>query len=171
MKRIAISAMLGAALALAAPAQAAPVTADTESRALVLVPLTLVKLDDLDFGTIVPSATSLGTVTIPAGGGPRTAAGAGVTLIASDSGHRARFAGAGSANQFVFIEFTNPGTLSNGPPGDTVTLISMVLDRSALVRIDATRAFFFSIGGTIQIAANQPEGNYTADFDVTVQYL
>ena len=171
MKQLAIPVVLGAALALAAPARAAPVAADAESRALILVPLKLVKLDDLNFGTIVPSSSSLGTVTIPAGGGARTAAGVGVTLIASDAGHRARFAGAGSANQFVFIEFTNPGALSNGPPGDTVTIISMVLDRSALVRIDATRAFFFNIGGTIQIAANQPEGNYTADFDVTVQYL
>jgi len=159
-----------AALALASPAQAAPVSADAESKALILVPLKLVKLDDLNFGTIVPSSTSLGTVTVPEGGGIRTAAGAGVILIASDPGHRARFAGAGSSNQWVFVEFTKPATLDNGL-GDSVTLVSMALDRSALFQIDATRAFFFNIGGTIQIAANQPEGNYKADFNVTAQYF
>jgi hypothetical protein len=155
---------------MAVPAQAAPVAASpsAQAEALILIPLTLLKLDDLSFGTIIPSTSSLGTVTIPANGGARTAAG-GVTLVASDPGLRARFAGAGSANQNVFINVTNPGTLSNGT--DTVTVISLTLDRPALVTIDATRAFTFHVGGTIQIIANQPEGLYEADFDVTAQYL
>jgi hypothetical protein len=161
---------LAAAMAMATPAQAAPVAASPSAQAdaLILVPLTLLKLDDLSFGTIIPSTSSLGTVTIPANGGARTSAG-GVTLIASDPGLRARFAGAGTANQNVFINVTNPGTLSNGV--DTVTVLSLTLDRPALINIDATRSFFFYVGGILQIAANQPEGTYSADFDVTANYL
>lgn len=160
-----------AAAIFAAPGYAAPVEADPEARAeaLILLPLTLSRIDDLSFGTVIPSTTSLGTVTIPANGNPRTAAGAGVTLVASDPGLRARFAGAGSAGQNVFINVTSPGTLSNGT--DTVTVISLVMDRPALIQIDATRAFTFYVGGTIQLAPNQPEGLYSAEFDVTAQYL
>ena len=170
MKRTIISLAVAAAATLAAPAQAAPVTASpsAQAEALILIPLTLLKIDDLSFGTIIPSTTSLGTVTIPADGSPRTAAG-GVTLVGSDPGLRARFAGAGSADQFVFINVTNPGTLSNGV--DNVPVLALTLDRIALLKIDATRAFSFHVGGVLQIAPNQAEGLYQADFDVTVEYL
>jgi len=171
VNRFAIASALASALTLATPAAAAPVssTPSAQGEALILIPLTLSRLDDLSFGTIIPSTTSLGTVTIPADGAARTAAG-GVTLVASDPGLRARFAGAGSANQNVFINVVNPGTLSNGL-GDTVTVLALTLDQPALILIDATRAFNFYVGGTIQIAPNQPEGLYEADMNVTAQYL
>ena len=161
-----------AALLLTGHAQAAPVAADpeAEAEALILLPLTLERLQDLNFGTVIPSTTSLGTITIPANGNPRTAAGAGVSLVASDPGFRAHFAGAGTASQNVFINVTNPGTLANGL-GDTVTVISLTMDRPALIQIDASRAYEFYLGGTIQIAPNQPEGIYSAELDVTAQYL
>jgi len=56
------------ALACAAmPAAAAPVAAITNAsgRATLLIPLTLTKIDDLDFGTMVSSGTS-GTVALNA---------------------------------------------------------------------------------------------------------
>ena len=159
-----------AAMMLAAPAQAAPVSATppADAQALILIPLTLSKLDDLHFGTIIPSAVS-GTVTVPANGSPATTAG-GVTLVSSDPTMRARFGGAGSPNQFVFINVTNPVTLDNGA-GDTVTILALTMDTPALIQIDATRAFIFHVGGILQVGANQPEGIYSAEFDVTAQYL
>ena len=63
--------MAAAAAASAMPAGATtgPQTVSPDrnaaGKALVLVPLTLTKIDDLDFGTIIPSATS-GFVTINA---------------------------------------------------------------------------------------------------------
>lgn len=169
MKKIALMAAL-AAMMPAAPAQAAPVSASpsNEAHALILIPLTLSKLDDLHFGTIIPSSVS-GTVTVPANGDPATTAG-GVTLVASDPTMRARFGGAGTPNQFVFIDVTNPGTLDNGL-GDTVTVLALTMDTPALIKIDATRAFTFHVGGVLQVGADQPEGYYSADFDVTAQYL
>ena len=172
MKHLIAPLALVAALAVSAPAIATPVEADpeAEARARILIPLTLQRYEDLDFGTIVPSATSLATVTIPANGGARSAAGAGVTLVTSAPGQRAHFVGAGTANQFVFIDVTNPGTLSDGGT-NTITLIALNLDRPALIKINATRAFEFFLGGTIQIAPNQAEGLYEAEIDVTAQYL
>ena len=38
-------------------------------------------------------------------------------------------------------------------------------------RSTATRAFDFDVGGMLQVNANQAEGLYAADFDLTAQYL
>ena len=157
-------------LSLAVPGQAAPVGANpkVEAEALILRPLTLIRLEDLHFGTIIPSALS-GVVTVPATGGAPIASG-GVTLVASGPAHRARFAGAGSANQLVVIGITNPVTLPNGF-GDTVTVLALTLDGPPIRTIGATRAFFFHVGGILLVNANQPEGLYQAEFDVTANYL
>lgn len=131
---------------------------------MLLTPLTLVKLDDLHFGTIITSPVA-GTVTVPADGSAATAAG-GVTLLTSDPTSRARFVGAGSPNEDVLLAVTNPGTLSDGL-GNSVTVLSLDLDGASTRTIDSSRAFFFHVGGTIQVAADQPDGWYEADFDVT----
>jgi hypothetical protein len=159
-----------AAIGLSAPATAAPVAATppAEAQALILRPLTLTKLDDLSFGTIVPSALS-GVVTVPADGTAPFASG-GVTLLPSDPGLRARFVGAGTANQTVLINVTNPVLLGNGA-GDTVTVLALTLDGPPIRTIDATRALFFHVGGVLLVGANQAEGLYQSDFDVTAQYL
>ena len=89
--------ILAAALAATAvSASAAPVSAPTDAsgRLLVLVPLELTRIDDLDFGTVIPSAVS-GTVMINANTGARTFTG-GATGITSQAGKRAYFGGAGS---------------------------------------------------------------------------
>lgn len=154
----------------AAPAAAAPVAATTDAygEALILVPLTLTKIDDLDFGTVVPSSVS-GTVTINASTGARTVTG-GVTGVLSDAGNRAYFAGAGSANQEVFVSVNAPAALTSAL-GDTIPVLGMTLDGSAVRTIDpVSRAFYVGVGGTIEIAADQPEGDYNADFSVTAIY-
>ncbi len=65
-----------------------------QGKALILIPLTLTKVDDLDFGTVVTSPVS-GIVTINPTTGARAFAG-GATGMVSDAGHRALFAGAGT---------------------------------------------------------------------------
>ena len=158
------------ALVMAAPAAAVPVSAapPAEAKGLILIPLTLSKLQDLYFGTIIPSNLS-GVVTVPADGSAPFASG-GVTLLSSDSGYRARFAGAGTTNQLVLITVTNPVLLANGL-GDNVTVLALTMDSPAIRTIDATRAFNFNVGGILLVNANQPEGIYQSDFDVTAQYL
>ena len=154
----------------AAPATAAPVPAvtDSDGRALILVPLTLVKIDDLDFGSVVRSAAP-GTVTINASTGARTVAG-GVTGVTSDPGNRAYFGGAGSPNQQVILAISPPVELTNAG-GDTIPVLGMTFDGPPIRTIDpVTRAFFVGVGGTLQIAADHPEGDYNADFWLTALY-
>ena len=167
--------LIAAAVAVSAlptAAVAAPVAAPTaaQGKALVLIPLTLTKIQDLDFGTVVTSPIS-GIVTINPATGARSFAG-GVTGVPSDAGHRAQFAGAGTPSQQVIVFITPPATLDNGV-GDSLPVLALTLDNSGnpIRTIDATRAFFVGVGGILQVNADQPEGTYSGNFTVTANYL
>ena len=161
-------------MAAALAATAAPVAAQVypsqqaTGNALILIPLSLVKIDDLDFGTVVTSPVS-GTVSINATTGARTVAG-GITGLASDQGFRARFAGGGSPTQQVIVAVSQPTSLQNAN-GDQITVLALTLEGSPIKTIDpVTRVFAFGVGGIILVGANQPEGVYSATFDVTALY-
>jgi opacity protein-like surface antigen len=157
----------GLAVAAATPATAAPVAAakDAGGKALILISLTLTKVADLEFGTVIESSIS-GTVTIPADGSARSVTG-GVTPVASPLPARAQFAGAGTPGELVNIFLAPPASLKDAN-GDTLP-ISMSLE-SSNVTIDSTRAFFVGVGGSVSVAANQPDGDYTGTFTVLAQY-
>ncbi len=158
---------LASAFAAAPAAAATPVTRTTDSRALILVPLTLTKITDLSFGSAVPSPVS-GVITINATTGNRTFAG-GVTLIPSDAGNRARFGGAGTPGQQVIVTVDAPLQLTSAG-GDTIDVLALTLDGPATRLISPAHTFFVGVGGTIMIAANQAEGVYDGDFTVTANY-
>ena len=150
---------------------AAPVSSPTppSGRALRLIPLKLTKIDDLSFGSVIPSPIS-GVVTINATTGARTIAG-GVTAVPSDVGRRAYFGGAGAPNQLVVVSVTPPAQLTSGA-GDTLTVLALTLDGPPMRTIHpVNRTFFFGVGGIILIGADQPEGVYTSDYNVTADYL
>ena len=167
-KLIAATAIAGAALS-SAPALAVTPTTQADGKALVLVPLTLTKIDDLDFGSVIPSAAG-GTVTLDPLDGTRTPTG-GVTLVPGDAGNHAYFAGAGSPNQQVLIALSPPVSLKNSA-GDTIPVVGLTLDGPPMRTIDpTTRAFFVGVGGILGINANQTPGTYSATFQVTANYL
>ena len=149
---------------MAVPAAAAPVAAPipAQGKALILIPLTLTKIDDLDFGTVVTSPVVRDRHASTPTTGARAFAG-GATGMVSDAGHRALFAGAGTPSQQVIVFITPPAPLTNGA-GDTIPVLALTLDNGGnpIRTIDATRAFFVGVGGIVQINANQPEGIYQA---------
>jgi hypothetical protein len=172
-----------ASIATPAAAQTTPATSEVaasppaEAKALLLRPLTFVKMEDLDFGTIASGATA-GTVTINPETGVRSTLG-GVTGLTSAPGARALFAGSGTAEQNVaVISLTAPSDLVNTVVvSPTVTVVNKIpvveltLDGSETRQIDPTTlAFYVGVGGTISVAADQPEGFYSAEFDITADY-
>ena len=159
-----------AGLAIAAPAVAAPVSAPVppQGRALLLIPLTLTKVQDIHFGSMVPSTTTAGFVSINATTGARTGS-AGLTLMPTDVGQRGQFAGAGTPSQQVIMALTPPTELTN-PAGDTIPVLAMNLDGPTTRTIAANSSFFVGVGGVIFIAANQADGLYSADYDLTADY-
>lgn len=149
----------------ASPASAANSTTG-HGKVLLLIPLTLTKVDDLSFGTIVPSPVA-GTVTINAKTGARTSAG-GVTLVPSDVGQRGLFVWAATPGQPVDFDITYPATLDDGA-GHSVQVAVLFLQNSSTIT-DANGVAQTGVGGSILIAANQAPGTYTNTFDVTANY-
>jgi hypothetical protein len=154
-----------AAAAVPAPALAAP-TDSADGRALILLPLTLTKVDDLHFGTVVSSPVA-GTVTINAVTGARTHNG-GVTEVASDPGQRALFAWAGTPNGLVSFDLTYPASLDDGA-GHSVQIALLYLGSASKIA-DPDGIVQVGVGGSILISANQEEGLYSNTFDVTANY-
>jgi hypothetical protein len=151
-----------------APAEAAPASAQANSKAIVLVPLRLTKVQDLDFGAVVTSAAA-GSVTVDPSSGAATPSG-GVTLVGTTSS-AAQFYFAGTANQQVNFSITSslPILLSDGA-GNTLPLTALNLSTATATVDPTTLTVQVGVGGTIGVNANQMDGLYTGQFDVTANY-
>ncbi len=170
LKQWGVALIVGASLLMASSPGLAQVAATNppQARGLILRPLTLTRIQNLDFGTLIPSATS-GSVSINATTGARTTFG-GVTGLPSAMPRQARFGGAGTPGQQVLVMVVPPAVLTNSVTGDTIDVLAMPLDGSPVRTISAERTFFVGVGGVISIAANQPDGVYSAEFEVIAQY-
>ncbi|MEO8454537.1 MAG: DUF4402 domain-containing protein [Sphingomicrobium sp.] len=160
-----------ATLAVATPAVAQQASANALAKGVVVQPLTLAKVQDLDFGTVVGSAVA-GNVTIDADTGGRTVGG-GVTGVPSYPGDRGLFQGAGTAGQTVQLTLNAPAVLvSQSNPLDLIAVNSMVLDtgNSTTRVIGLSGIFNVGVGGDFAIAANQPAALYEATFTLTANY-
>src|SRR3982751_886039 len=131
-----------ATLAVAAPAAApqATVTATGNpiAKGVVLLPLTLSKTSDLDFGTVIASTTAPGSVAISADDGSRAVTG-GVIGVPGYPGGRAVFQGAGTAGQSVLLTLQAPTILTSG--SNTITVTSMGFDTAAASATNATTGY------------------------------
>ena len=160
---------LGLALLVAFPAQAAPVAAPTQppARADLVRPLVVTKIQDLSFGTIIPRSDHLAVVVID----PRTGARSGnATLVASDAGQRGVFEITGTPGHRVGIDLVWPPHLIS-ENGDRIDLTSLTLDGPIFRNLHAVTGIRdFGVGGRIELAPDQPEGLYTATYDVIVWY-
>jgi Domain of unknown function (DUF4402) len=146
-----------------------------EAKTIVLRQLSFFRVQDLDFGDIVPGPTAGVVRILP--NGTRTVTG-GVTVVGSTH-QPARFAGMGSNNQQVLIsvssntiQLTGPGapmTLSQFEIGSTPTAI--LSTTPTRFRINAANGQFnFPVGARLAVGANQAGGDYTGTFSITLNY-
>lgn len=159
-----------AALLLAAPEpiRAQPAMTSTQAEVALLTPLTLLKRDDLDFGALYASATA-GTATLDPFTGAVTTAG-GVTLAPGVS-TAAAFLGSGTRRTPVLIRLPrNPITLTRSGGTETMTVSNWTTDGPRARVIDAFEALEFKVGARLYVGANQADGTYVGNFDVTVVY-
>jgi hypothetical protein len=130
--------------------------------------LSIIRVDDLDFGRILPSAV-VGRVVINQNNG-NCAAQAGATLIGTDC-HRAQFVATGAASQFVAVAIdAAPITLSRTGGGATMTMDRLSMSGGPNKRLDGTGQLIFYAGGRLQVGADQAPGFYEATFNVSVEY-
>ena len=66
----------------------------------------------------------------------------------------------------MILALTPPTELTN-LAGDTLTVLAMNLDGPMTRTIAADHSFFVGVGGVIFVTANQPDGLYSATYDLT----
>lgn len=166
--------MLSFSLALAlmisvpAPARAATPATDATATAIVLRPLTLLRLRNLDFGGLLSSATAGTAILEPSSGAVTTTGG---VVAASGPTTSARFIGAGTRKTPVIVRIPkNPVTLTRVGGTETMTVSNWTMDGATTRIIQENETFEFRVGGTLNVAANQMQGTYVGTFDVTAQY-
>ncbi|WOF42918.1 DUF4402 domain-containing protein [Sphingopyxis indica] len=174
IRRLAFIAALAAGT-IAAPAQAADQS--STANAAVIRPNTLIKTGDLDFGTLASGATG-GTVTIDPVTGARSTSGS-VTPVGAGE-QRAVFQGTGGF-LLLFVSGSNSATLARAGGGAapmTATLTraattngggTALLGASAILFPSGVQTYY--VGGTLTVPANQPAGDYSGTFTLTVNYL
>lgn len=144
-------------------ATAAPATTQAQAKAKILKQLTIAKVTDIDFGTIV-SGTAASTVGVTTA----NAQVCGTGLTCTGTATAAKFTVTGSNNTIVNVTVPATVTLNGGGSSMVATLsapATLALGNSGST---GTSLVF---GGSLAVGAEQADGVYSsADFDVTVNY-
>jgi len=154
---------------LPAAGDAAPVAASPKAEAQVLLikPLSLVRLDDMDFATL--GVTTGGTATIDPIGGTMAVSGGLIHLAGTPS--PARYAGSAVKKTVVNIRIPKQPVLIRRVGGtETLSVSNFTLDGQDKRNLADATYFAFAVGAQITIPANTVPGIYSGDIDVTVQY-
>ncbi|MBN2666494.1 MAG: DUF4402 domain-containing protein [Bacteroidales bacterium] len=157
-------------LAFAGTVKAQTATATSSAAAVIIAPLSITNTAGLHFGTIMRSGTA-GTVTIAPDGTRSDDGGGGVTLSALAPVHSAAtFDVEGEDGRTVTI--TLPGTITiTNLAADDMDVDTFVSDPDAANPVTLTgAATVLRVGATLNVGANQPSGEYTGTFNVSVNY-
>ncbi|MEA3079325.1 MAG: hypothetical protein QOF05_733 [Sphingomonadales bacterium] len=161
----------GAFLALmlgASPAAAVSPLSQATANAKIYRPLTISKVQNLDFGVIVlGSGAWAGEVVSISQAGALTCGG-GTNVTCSGSPQVAKYHLVGTNNAMVTVSC--PGFNLNGPGGAT---LAFTPNAPASVNLGATglaSGVDFSIGGSITVASTTADGVYSGPFVVTADY-
>lgn len=143
-------------------------TEPTIATATIVGPLTLTKVNDMDFGTIAVSA-AVGSVVL-ATDNTRTASG-GASLVPPANGLAASFTVAGQASETFAITLPADGTVTLTGPGTAMPVSAFNHNAGANPALNGTGTAAFTVGATLTTGASQASGAYSsANFPVTVSY-
>lgn len=179
LQQTALAAAATCAALCTSPAAAKEIVqAAGRSDAVVVTRLSLIKVEDLNFGKIVASNTA-GTIVInPDGTRTRT----GGVLAVGNGFNPAAFAGYGFRNQTVQISVgSNTPTIRRVGGTETMRFDTFTIGSAPpttltttprTFRINSpTGMFAFNLGATLRVGARQVPGMYTGTFSVTINYL
>ncbi len=162
MTRIKLISLMAAAAMVSG--QALAVDVETDAGAKIVAPLEISNVTALYFGTVAPSLTAADTVVVsPAGA---KTCGAELTCL-SDDHTAAKFNVSGAADASYTIDLPKSIEISNGAGAN------MSVDNFTGSKSDGTLTAGeddFTVGGTLDVAANQATGEYKGTFVVTVEY-
>jgi hypothetical protein len=145
-------------------------TGTADVKATLIRPITIEKVDDLNFGTIVvPSTTAGGTVKVDVGTTEVT--GTDIILAESLGGPltAASFTVSGDANATYTIALPEAVTITE-PGGGEMTVTGFTSDLVSPATLPETGTQTLKVGATLTVKAGQAAGEYTGSFDVIVTY-
>ncbi|HEX6783253.1 MAG TPA: DUF4402 domain-containing protein [Sphingomicrobium sp.] len=153
---------------VATPALAVSPATQATATARIFKPLTISRVQDLDFGTIVLTGASFSNevLSISQAGTLTCGSNPGVLLTCTGSPQPAKYKLIGTNNATVTV--SSPGFNMTGP-----STLAFTPDAPATVNLGATGSttgVTFAIGGSITLASTTPDGVYTGTFLVTADY-
>lgn len=169
--------VVAAALVTASPAlaQAAPSrTAEASGEVIVVRPLSLVKVQDLEFGTVSTGPLG-GTITIAPGGDqpdPNPRSTTGDVVAAGGSPHAATFYTYGGPRQYLFVRRREAVITLDRVGGGGSMLISNLQLNGGVDRYLNDKGFIeLRVGGTLVVGPSQATGSYRGTFTLVATYL
>jgi hypothetical protein len=166
MKKLLATAAAFTLVALSGPAGAVSPASQATANAKIYKPLTISKVQNLDFGVIVlGSGAWAGEVVSISQAGALTCGG-GANLTCSGSPQVAKYHLVGTNNATVTVSspgfnLIGPGTLAFTPNAPATVNLGGT---------GSTTGVDFSIGGSITLASTTPDGVYSGTFAVTADY-
>ena len=162
MKTLKLLGMTALAASFATSSFAAEVDADAGAK--IIAPLQIANATALYFGTIAPSLSSADEVVVtPAGA---KSCGAELTCLTDDH-TAALFKVSGESDASYTIELPKSIKIANGA-GAAMEVNDFSGSKSGGTLVSGADSF--TVGGTLEVAANQPTGEYTGTFTVAVEY-
>jgi len=150
------------------PAAAVSPASQATANARIYKPLTIAKVQNLDFGVIVLTGASFAgeVVSMTQAGAVTCGSNPGVLLTCSGAPQAARYHLVGTNNATVTVSspgfnLTGPGTLAFTPNAPATVNLGAA---------GSTTGVDFSIGGSITLASTTPDGVYSGTFAVTADY-
>lgn len=152
------------------------------ARVLLIEPLSLTKIADLDFGWVAPPVAGTVTMTYDDEDGSICAASPG--LLRGGTCTAAEFVGLSFTGERVRIRLPARREVTLTGPGRDMTVMDVSIYTGAgLSRrnngngrnqqfdvISASGLFFFHVGGTLNVNANQTPGLYDGTFEIQLDY-
>ncbi len=177
--RIISGAICALCVLIATPPAIAQGNDSSEVRISLVEPLSITKIADMDFGYVI--GLSAGTIVMTPSTSPTCTATAG--LIQSGVCRPAEFGGAGPTNQRIRIRRPPGNSITLTGPGADMTVtdftigagpdLTFVQNNPIWVRYrinSADGVFFFRVGGTLNVNANQAPGVYSGTFNIQMDY-
>lgn len=165
-KPIATASALFVLMFAAAPAEAVSPASQATANAKIYKPLTISKVQNLDFGVIVLGAGAWSGEVVSLSQAGALTCGGGTNLTCSGSTQVAKYHLVGTNNAIVTVSspgfnLTGPGTLAFTPNAPATVNLGAT---------GSTTGVDFSIGGSITLASTTPDGVYSGTFAVTADY-
>ncbi len=156
----------------ASPALAqASASASTTGTTRIIQPITLTKVTDLAFGTLVRSTTaSSNTVTVNPTTGSRALSGSGDGVLVTSTVSRASFTVGGEGGQTFSVTVPSTFDMTAGAGTITVDLTTSGATGTLSGSIGSAGAATIGVGGNFSVGSSQASGAYTGSFTTTVAY-